>query len=103
MPLPRSFNDLPCRTHARPMPAFDPEEPSVPSTQSHTSVVYQPRSGETWRDPFPMYKALRDHDPVHRFENDAGEEIWALARFRDVFDAAVDASSRRATSCDCAR
>ncbi len=21
--------------------------------------------GESWRDPFTMYRALRDHDPVH--------------------------------------
>lgn len=52
-------------------------------------ALYQPRSGETWRDPFPMYRALRDHDPVHRFENSEGE-IWALSRFDDVFAAAID-------------
>ena len=23
------------------------------------------RSGESWRDPFPMYRDLRHHDPVH--------------------------------------
>jgi len=39
-----------------------------------------------------MYKALRDHDPVHRFENDRGE-FWALSRFADVLAAAVDAST----------
>ncbi len=55
-------------------------------------AVYEPRSGESWRDPFPMYKALRDHDPVHRFTNDQGE-FWALSRFRDVFNAAVDAGT----------
>ena len=52
-------------------------------------ALYQPRSGETWRDPFPMYRVLRDHDPVHRFENSEGE-IWALSRFDDVFAAAID-------------
>ena len=55
-------------------------------------VVFEPRSEETWRDPFPMYKALRDHDPVHMFENDRGE-FWALSRFKDVFAAAVDAKT----------
>lgn len=59
---------------------------------STPSVVYEPCSGESWRDPFPMYKALRDHDPVHRFENDQGE-FWALSRFKDVFNAAVDAKT----------
>jgi cytochrome P450 len=39
-----------------------------------------------------MYKALRDHDPVHRFENERGE-FWALSRFKDVFAAAVDAGT----------
>lgn len=57
-----------------------------------TSIVYEPRAGESWRDPFPMYQALRDHDPVHRFENDQGE-FWALSRFKDVFNAAVDAKT----------
>ena len=39
-----------------------------------------------------MYKALRDHDPVHMFENDRGE-FWALSRFKDVLASAVDARS----------
>jgi cytochrome P450 len=39
-----------------------------------------------------MYKALRDHDPVHRFENEQGE-FFALSRFVDVFAAAVDAKT----------
>jgi cytochrome P450 len=39
-----------------------------------------------------MYKALRDRDPVHRFENERGE-FWALSRFKDVFAAAVDAKT----------
>ncbi len=56
------------------------------------SVVFEPRSGETWRDPFPMYKALRDHDPVHKFELDL-DEFWTLSRFKDVFAAAVDAKT----------
>ena len=60
------------------------------STQPQApSVVFEPRSGETWRDPFPMYKALRDNDPVHKFELDL-DEFWTLSRFKDVFAAAVD-------------
>ncbi len=63
------------------------------STQPQASaIVYELRSGESWRDPFPMYKALRDHDPVHKFEIDEGE-FWALSRFKDVFAAAVDAKT----------
>ena len=63
------------------------------SAQADASpIVFEPRSEETWRDPFPMYKALRDHDPVHMFENDRGE-FWALSRFKDVLAAAVDAGT----------
>ncbi|MCH2187115.1 cytochrome P450 [Myxococcota bacterium] len=49
---------------------------------------FQPRSGESWRDPFPMYRALRDHDPVHHV---ADGDYWVLSRFEDVFNAAIDA------------
>jgi len=41
-----------------------------------------------------MYRALRDHDPVHHVpDNGAGEDYWVLSRFRHVFDAAVDAAT----------
>jgi len=63
-----------------------PTDPAAPS------IVFEPRSRETWRDPFPMYKALRDRDPVHRYENALGE-FWALSRFQHVFAAAVDAKT----------
>ena len=54
--------------------------------------VYEPRGREAWRDPFPMYAALREHDPVHHVpDNGEGEEYWVLSRFGDVFDAVVDA------------
>lgn len=59
---------------------------------STPSVVFEPRAKESWRDPFPMYKALRDHDPVHSFDNGQGE-FWVLSRFEHVFDAAVDAKT----------
>lgn len=48
---------------------------------------FVPRSGPTWRDPWPMYEALRDHDPVHHVEDG---DYWVLSRFRHVFDAARD-------------
>lgn len=54
-------------------------------------AVFIPRSAETWRDPFRMYGALRDHDPVHHVEdNGQGQDYWVLSRFQHVFDAAVD-------------
>lgn len=55
-------------------------------------AVFEPRSAESWRDPWPMYRALRDHDPVHHVpDNGSGQDYWALSRFAHVFDAAVDA------------
>jgi cytochrome P450 len=54
-------------------------------------AVFTPRGGESWRDPFSMYRALRDHDPVHHVaDNGEGQDYWVLSRYRDVFDAAVD-------------
>jgi len=64
----------------------------VTASPQASPIVFEPRSGETWRDPFPMYKALRDDDPVHRLENELGE-FWTLSRFKDVFAAAVDAKT----------
>jgi cytochrome P450 len=52
-----------------------------------TSVRFELRSGESWRDPFPMYAALRDHDPVHHV---AAGDFWVLTRFEDVWAAAGD-------------
>ncbi len=55
-------------------------------------MTFQLRSGETWRDPFPMYATLRDDDPVH-FVASTGpdaDDFWFLSRFADVFDAARD-------------
>jgi cytochrome P450 len=50
---------------------------------------YVPRSCESWRDPFSMYAALRDHDPVHEVASEDGN-YWALSRFDDIMDAAID-------------
>ena len=52
---------------------------------SHARFV--PRSGESWRDPFGMYAALRDHDPVHHAVDG---DYWVLSRHADVFTAARD-------------
>jgi cytochrome P450 family 130 len=61
--------------------------------------LFEPRSGELWRDPFSSYAELRETDPVH----DAGG-FWVLSRFADVYDAARDtatySSSRGLTMTD---
>lgn len=49
---------------------------------------FEVRSGESWRDPWAAYAALRESDPVH----DAGD-FWVLSRFADVWDAARDTST----------
>lgn len=53
---------------------------------------YTPSSGETWRDPWPMYAALRERDPVHRVvpAGDPGADYWVLSRHQDVYEAARD-------------
>jgi hypothetical protein len=58
----------------------------------HTVAVadaptFQLRSGETWRNPFDMYAALRDRDPVHHV---VGGDFYVLTRFADVWAAACD-------------
>ena len=55
-----------------------------------TAPRFELRSGETWRDPFPMYAALREHDPVHHVERG---DYWVLTRFADVFRAARDTAT----------
>lgn len=44
-------------------------------------------SEESWRDPFPMYAALRERDPVHHVQE---ADHWVLSRFEDVWRAARD-------------
>lgn len=51
---------------------------------------FVPRSAETWRDPFPMYDALREHDPIHHVP--AGD-YWVLSRHADVSAAALDTTT----------
>ena len=58
------------------------------SASPRTDVpAFTPCTGETWRQPWAMYAALRDHDPVHHV---AGRDYWVLSRFADVFAAARD-------------
>ena len=61
---------------------------------AESQPVFEPRGAETWRDPFGMYKALRERDPVHHVpDNGEGEDYWVLSRFGHVIDAAVDAGT----------
>ncbi|HWE69981.1 MAG TPA: cytochrome P450 [Acidimicrobiales bacterium] len=60
---------------------------SSPTAATPAGIGFQPVTGDGWRDPFPMYRALRDDDPVHHV---ATGDYWVLSRFADVFDAVRD-------------
>jgi cytochrome P450 family 130 len=49
-------------------------------------------TARTWRNPWPMYAALRDHDPVHHVvpAGRADNDYWVLSRHADVWNAARD-------------
>ncbi|OYN75127.1 cytochrome P450 [Mycolicibacterium sphagni] len=48
-------------------------------------------TAETWGDRWPMYRALRDLDPVHNVAPENPEHnYWVLSRHDDVFTAARD-------------
>jgi cytochrome P450 len=51
-------------------------------------IAYSPFGEDERRDPFPIYRRLRDEDPIHFISAHAG---WALSRFADVWAAAEDA------------
>jgi cytochrome P450 len=60
---------------------------------SHTAApAYVPGGGEAWRDPWPAYAALRDHDPVHHVvpTGRPQHDYYVLSRHADVLAAAVD-------------
>jgi len=58
------------------------------------TATFRLRSGETWRDPFGMYKELRDEDPVHHVRDD---DFYLLTRFADVEAAAGDSATFSST------
>jgi cytochrome P450 len=50
-------------------------------------LYYDPVSLEVNRDPYPIYRRLRDEAPLYYNER---YDFWALSRFADVFDARFD-------------
>ncbi|MEV6278968.1 cytochrome P450 [Nocardia sp. NPDC051832] len=65
-----------------------------------SSVRFELRSGVTWRDPWQMYAALRDHDPVHHVvpEADPESDYFVLSRYSDVYEAARDPATYSSAS-----
>ncbi len=49
-------------------------------------------TAETWPNPWPMYAALRDHDPVHRVvpPEAPDQDYYVLSRHADIWAAAAD-------------
>ena len=63
------------------------------ATLSHRSPArFELAKAETWADPWPMYQALRDKDPVHHVvpEGRPDHDYWVLSRHADVWNAARD-------------
>jgi cytochrome P450 family 130 len=57
------------------------------SVSASVPASYDPYDEELWRDPYPVYSSLREHDPVHYVES---RGFWVLSRFAEVFAAATD-------------
>ncbi|HRD13493.1 MAG TPA: cytochrome P450 [Mycobacterium sp.] len=66
------------------------------AVMSHdAAAAFKLATAQTWATPWPMYRALRDHDPVHHVVPDrAGsgrsDDYWVLSRHADVWNAARD-------------
>jgi cytochrome P450 family 130 len=61
------------------------------ATLSH-DPRFQLATAETWPNPWPMYRALRDHDPVHHVVPEArpDHDYYVLSRHADIWAAARD-------------
>jgi cytochrome P450 family 130 len=66
------------------------------ATLSHRSPArFELATAETWANPWPIYQALRDKDPVHHVvpEESPHHDYWVLSRHADVWNAARDHES----------
>lgn len=52
-----------------------------------TGTGYDPFDSAFLADPYPVYRRMRDHDPVHRYTGDGAPPFYALSRFEDVWNA----------------
>ena len=61
------------------------------STLSH-APRFQLANAATWANPWPMYRALRDHDPVHHVvpTHKPEDDYYVLTRHADIWAAARD-------------
>jgi cytochrome P450 len=56
---------------------------------ANARVVYEPFGRDTWRDPFTVYRRLRDEDPIH----ESPHGFWVLTRFQHVLEAVKDTAT----------
>ncbi len=65
---------------------------SVRMARKSTVARYVPGGGAAWKDPWPSYAALREHDPVHHVvpQGRADADFYVLSRHDHVLAAAVD-------------
>ena len=59
---------------------------------SRLARAFQLANAETWANPWPMYRALRDHDPVHHVvpADKPDHDYYVLSRHADIWAAARD-------------
>ena len=65
----------------------------MPAALSQTTPPrFQPADADTWANPWPMYAALRDHDPVHHVvpADNPDQDYYVLSRHADIWAAARD-------------
>src|SRR6201996_7243362 len=63
------------------------------AVMSHDAPVrFQLATADTWSNPWPMYRALREHDPVHHVvpPKHPEDDYYVLSRHADVWAAARD-------------
>ncbi len=58
-------------------------------------VEFRPATADTWTNPWPMYRALRDHDPVHHVipqdgDGENSSDYYVLSRHADIWSATSD-------------
>jgi cytochrome P450 len=58
----------------------------------NTPIKFRLANADTWPNPWPMYRALRDHDPVHHAipPRHPEDDYYVLSRHADVWSAARD-------------
>lgn len=58
-------------------------------------IAYDPYDREQMRDPYPVYRELRDAAPAYRLEK---YDAWVLSRFEDIARASMDREHYSATA-----